>query len=46
MILSRIDIEKGLDTHDIVIKPFIEEFLGPSSYDLHLARTLRLFSTI
>lgn len=46
MILSRIDIEKGLDTHDIVIKPFIEEFLGPSSYDLHLSRTLRLFSTI
>lgn len=45
MILSRIDIVEALDAHDIVIKPFKDEFLGPSSYDLHLARTLKLFGT-
>lgn len=45
MILSKTDIADALNAHDIVIQPFQESFLGPSSYDLHLARTLRLFGT-
>lgn len=46
MILSKIDIRSELSSRGIVIHPFLEEFLGASSYDLHLARTLLLFSTL
>lgn len=46
MILSKIDIRSELDSQGIIIKPFIEKFLGASSYDLHLARTLLLFGTL
>jgi deoxycytidine triphosphate deaminase len=46
MILSQTDILAGIHSRDIIVKPFIEDFLGPSSYDLHLARTLLLFGTL
>lgn len=46
MILSKTDILESLKAKHIIIEPFIEEFLGPSSYDLHLARQLLFFSTL
>lgn len=46
MILSKPDILLGIKKKDIIISPYFKDFLGPSSYDLHLARTLCLFSTV
>lgn len=46
MILSKRDIHDALKSREIVIEPFIPDFVGPSSYDLHLARRLELFSTV
>ena len=40
MILSTIDIRNAMQSKDITIFPFIEKYLGDSSYDIHLARTL------
>lgn len=46
MILNNKNILEALKSKDVIIKPFIPDFLGPSSYDLHLAKTLKLFSTL
>ena len=46
MILINKNILEAKQSKDIIIKPFIRKFLGPTSYDLHLARTLSFFGTL
>ncbi len=46
MILNSKNILDAIKSKDIIIQPFIPQFLGPSSYDLHLAPMLKLFTTL
>ena len=45
MILSDRSIKEKLNTGEISIEPFSEEFLQPASYDLHLDTNILLFDT-
>ncbi|KKR05549.1 MAG: Deoxycytidine triphosphate deaminase [candidate division WS6 bacterium GW2011_GWF2_39_15] len=45
MILSDKSIKNKLKTKEIVIEPFNEDFLQPSSYDLHLGNEFMVFNT-
>ncbi|NRA65511.1 MAG: dCTP deaminase [Pseudobacteriovorax sp.] len=44
MILSDKKILENIESQDIVIKPFRPEALGTNSYDVHLGRTLAVYS--
>jgi len=43
MILTDIEIQKALDSGEIVIDPFRESSLGTNSYDVHLGRWLAVY---
>ena len=45
MILSDKSIKEKLQTGEISIEPFSEEFVQPASYDLHLDRNILVFNT-
>ena len=45
MILSDKSIKEKLQTGEISIEPFSEEFVQPASYDLHLDRNILTFDT-
>ncbi len=44
MILSDRSIKKKLESGEISIEPFSEEFVQPASYDLHLDRSVLVFN--
>ena len=44
MILSDKTIKKKIESGEIVIEPFLEEFLQPASYDLHLDKYFLVFN--
>lgn len=43
MILSDVEILKGIDSGEIVIEPFNREKLGTNSYDVHLSKYLAIY---
>ena len=45
MILSDKSIKEKLQSEEISIEPFSNEFLQPASYDLHLDTNILLFNT-
>lgn len=45
MILCDKSIKEKLKTGEISIEPFLEEFLQPASYDLHLDKNILVFNT-
>ena len=44
MILSDKSIKEKIESKEIVIEPFLEEYLQPASYDLHLDKYFMVFN--